>query len=62
MDWENFNAKKYRMLVHIGMPVIAFLLILLLVVLPIIFFQTALQKEAEKKGTEVHKLINWELF
>jgi hypothetical protein len=62
MDWENFNAKKMRMMVQIGAPLVAFLLIMLLVVLPLVFLSAALEREAKAKGREEHKIFNINLF
>lgn len=62
MDWENFDAKKYRLLVQIGMPFLALLLILLFVVLPVVFLQAALEREARNKGSEIHRVFDVDLF
>lgn len=62
MDWENFNAQKNIKLIKILAPVLAFLLIAMFVVVPVMMAEISIRKEAEAKGTEVHKLIDFNLF
>ncbi len=59
---KQVNVRKLKWLVAFIMPLLAVLSILLFVYVPVKVLNTALQKEAEEKGTEVHKIIDLELF
>lgn len=62
MDWETFNAKKYKTLVKIIMPILAVLYVLIFILLPIWVLNTALRKEGEEKGREVRKIMDVDLI
>ena len=59
---DGFNAKKYKTIVKIVMPLLAGLTIFLFVFLPVKFLNTALEKEAKEKNEDVERVIDINLF
>lgn len=59
---ENFNARKYKLFIKIGMPLLAVISIMLFVFLPIKFLNKALEKEAVQKDREIERVIDVNFF
>jgi TRAP-type C4-dicarboxylate transport system permease small subunit len=62
MDEEKFDAKKAKKIVKIIMPVAALIFILVFILAPIKWYNSALRREAEVKGRSVERAVDFNLF
>lgn len=62
MKEERLDTKQAKFWVKLTAPILAIVIILIFIVLPVKFINTALRKESEEKKTEINRAIDFNLF